>query len=249
MTEHYSISAKGGRTVNQDSIATFESGGVRGYIVCDGVGGCRFGDEASRTVCEEFCRPFREEGGLGVEDCIEKGMTAAENALHALQEQANDPKAYKSTIAALIISGDEAYTVHVGDSRVYHFADGEYLWRTIDHSLAQMMVMTGDIEPEQIRSCEDRNVLLHAVGSASESFRYQSNKMKLSGSGYDAFVVCSDGFWEYVTGNIMAGLLEFGKKNLPDFNPRDWLMAMAAGMRPEAGNDNFSAIAVIIDKE
>lgn len=248
MTEHYSITSKGGRAVNQDSIAVFESEGTRGYVVCDGVGGCKFGDVASKTVCEEFCRPFKETSG-SVEECIEAGMTAAENALRALQEEANDPKAYKSTIAALIISGDEAYTVHVGDSRVYHFADGEYLWRTIDHSLAQMMVMTGDIEPEDIRTCEDRNVLLHAVGSASESFRYQSNKRRLSGERYDAFVICSDGFWEYVTGGVMARLLEFGKKNLPEFNARDWLSAMAAGMKPEAGNDNFTAISVIVDKE
>lgn len=247
MTDHYLFSSIGGRAANQDSADCFEAGNVRGFVVCDGVGGCRFGDIASKTVCEEFKKPFIEGAG-SVEECIEKGVDAAEAALRGLQEQANDPRAYKSTIAALILEGEEAHIVHVGDSRVYHIADGKRLWRTTDHSLAQMMVMTGDIEPDGIRTCEDRNVLLHAMGSASDTFRFQSCVRKLEGSEYDAFVICSDGFWEYVTGERMAQLLDFGRKNLPDFGARDWLSAMGAGMEPEAGNDNFTAIAVICDK-
>ena len=245
--DYYVISSTGGRTINQDRADVFEAGGVHGFVVCDGVGGCRFGDVASKTVCEEFRKPFIEGAG-SVDDCIEKGVDSAEAALRALQRQANDPRAYKSTLAALLLSGDDVCTVHVGDSRIYHFADGRRLWRTTDHSLAQMMVMTGDIGPDEIRTCEDRSVLLHAMGSASETFRFQSSERKLEGSDYDAFVICSDGFWEYVTGERMARLLEFGRRNLPEFTARDWLSAMCAGMEPEAGNDNFTAIAVICDK-
>ena len=247
MLDHHIISSVGGRSNNQDLADTFEANGVRGFVVCDGVGGCSFGDVASKTVCEKFRKPFIEGAG-SVEECIEMGVTAAEEALRALQASVNDPRSHKSTIAALIISGDDAYIVHVGDSRVYHFADGEYLWRTTDHSLAQMLVMTGDIEPEDIRTCEDRNVLLHAMGSASDTFKYQSTVRKLCGSAYDGFIICSDGFWEYVTGERMAYVLNFGMRNIEDFSARDWLNALAAGMEPEDGNDNFTAISVIIKR-
>lgn len=247
MTDHYCISSTGGRTMNEDCAITFVSGGVRGFVVCDGVGGCRHGDIASRTVCEEFRRAFLAPEG-GIDDRIEAGMTAAENALRALQQQAGDSKAYKSTIAALLLAGEDVYIVHVGDSRVYHFADGEYIWRTADHSLAQMMVMTGDIEPDAIRECEDRNVLLHAVGAASDTFRYQKTVRKLRGERYDAFVVCTDGFWQYVPGERMAAFLGYGKLNIPEFDARVWMELMASGVENSEG-DNYTAIAVIQEGE
>ena len=58
----------------------------------------------------------------------------------------------------------------------------------------------------------------------------------------DAFLLCTDGFWEYVTEGEMEVLLT--KSARAD----DWLAALAARLlaRAAPGNDNYTATAVFV---
>lgn len=260
MLNSYCITSIGGRSYNEDSYTEFGSGAVRGFAVCDGLGGCGFGEIASKTVCRFLREEFDGEGsevsdddsttgtGFDVEARLSDALIKAEQALKELQKNNNAPRAYKTTLAAVAVCGDTAYIAHCGDSRVYHFADGKYAWRTRDHSLAQMFVLAGDIEENEIRTCEDRSVLLHAMGSATEDFLFEMNVRTLSGLKSDAFIICSDGFWEFVTGEDMqaelSALSERGK-----LSPEEWLGALEARLSGLENNDNYTAAALIITKE
>jgi PPM family protein phosphatase len=58
----------------------------------------------------------------------------------------------------------------------------------------------------------------------------------------DAFLLCSDGWWEAVGEDVMEGTLRGARE------PADWLASMAATIQAAArpGQDNYSAVAVMV---
>ena len=129
--------------------------------------------------------------------------------------------------------------MHIGDSRLYHFRDGKLLKQTTDHSVSQMAVFMGEITTHEIRFHEDRNKVLRALGSNSAKAEI-SEETELE-EGRDAFLLCTDGFWEYVYEQEMEQALSQAD------SPKDWIRRMQKILqtRVPADNDNFTAAAVI----
>ena len=148
----------------------------------------------------------------------------------------------RTAIAVLIGDGLIAHWAHVGDVRLYVFREGEVFFQTKDHSVPQALVNAGEIGTDAIRGHEDRNRLLRSLGSPEN---HQPSVLEnpfviLRG---DIFLLCTDGFWEYV--NELEMLLEWCKS----LNLRDWLERMELRIlkRAPQGHDNYSAIALFAD--
>ncbi|MDR1698968.1 MAG: hypothetical protein LBR75_04005, partial [Prevotellaceae bacterium] len=148
----------------------------------------------------------------------------------------------KSTAVLLLCRNNQAIIAHVGDSRGYYFSNGSILFQTIDHSVSQMAVLRGEITAAQIRFHEDRNRLLRALGG-EENVHAEVSLIPSPLAPGDAFLLCSDGFWEYVTENEMA--IDLTKSATPD----EWLSYLTAriGKRISGKNDNLSAIAIFCE--
>ena len=58
----------------------------------------------------------------------------------------------------------------------------------------------------------------------------------------DAFLICSDGFWELVNEDDIEKALKSSR------SPREWLEKMLAALHKNEreGNDNYSAITVMV---
>lgn len=147
-----------------------------------------------------------------------------------------------TTIVALLLHGKQAQWIHVGDSRLYHFRNLKLETSTMDHSVPQMAVMMGMINWEDIRSHPDRNRLLRALGS-SEAMPDISAPISLA-EGMHSFLLCTDGFWEYVTENEMEKTLAASA------NPKEWLFKMEQLIKTKApaNQDNYTAAAVYVRK-
>lgn len=81
------------------------------------------------------------------------------------QKETREYADMKTTMVLLLISGNRAYWGHIGDSRLYYFKKNKMITRTLDHSVPQMLVNTGEIKEKDIRGHEDRSRLLRVVGS------------------------------------------------------------------------------------
>ena len=150
----------------------------------------------------------------------------------------------KTTLAALLIGKKDVQCGHIGDSRVYWFRHKKLMGRTLDHSVPQMLVAAGEINPSEIRHHPDRNKLLRVLGVEWESPRFTLCKKPMHVWPGDAFLLCSDGFWEYIEEDEMLDLYHEHRR------PDAWLAAMKEtvekrGAESEGTADNFSAIAVV----
>ena len=229
----------GGREKNDDTVQLiFQPDGIC-VFVGDGLGGYDGGRIASSTAASviEKCR---EEGSFLNEAQMQKAAAMANEAVY--EQQKTRKGQMKTTLVVLTIEDGFAKWMHVGDSRLYHFKNGKIAGQTMDHSVSQMAVLMGEITQEQIRFHEDRNRVLRALGS-DNSKPDISKLIEISGE-KEAFLLCTDGFWEYVFEDEMEETLRKAK------SPEKWLKKMRGILekRVPRGNDNYTAAAVFLEK-
>lgn len=228
----------GSRKVNEDSIGVCNNEENNCFILCDGLGGHGMGDVASLLVVDVFKSQFEK-----CRDCSEflgSAFLAAQDVLMAKQSELHAERKMKTTAVSVVTDNKNAYIGHVGDSRLYIFSRNKVKRRTLDHSIPQMLVLSKDIKDSEIRNHPDRNVLLRVLGIDWEEPMYELIK-PIPLKKCQAFLLCSDGFWELIEENEMCELLKKAK------TVNEWLDNMVDVVRTNGKGrnmDNFSAIAV-----
>lgn len=224
----YTYSGRGGRPVNEDSFACGEGY----YVVSDGLGGHDNGEVASsaavRYISENYRFDISAEAAGGL-------LAGADDAVRRLGDGG------KATVAAVFTNNDKIRISNVGDSRVYYFRRGSIFFRTKDHSVCQASVDMGEMTDDEVRHSPDRSGLLKVLGDA-EPLKLPKPYDPIDPQDGDAFLICSDGFWEHIYDTEMeADLLKSG-------NAREWLEHMLKRilLRSENNGDNYTAVCGII---
>ncbi|HEC83878.1 MAG: serine/threonine-protein phosphatase [Candidatus Parabeggiatoa sp. nov. 2] len=187
----------GGRNEQQDSVATFSNGKTHLLVVADGMGGHKGGSLASKIVIISAQNAWKkyQQG---------KDVTAPHKFLQYICELAHyninqlgkkRQLSPRSTCVLLYIDGKQAWWIHLGDSRLYHFSAKKLLYRTRDHSVVQLLVDLGRITEEEMAAHPDQGRLLKGLGG-DEPIKPEFGKASLHAG--DSLVLCSDGFWEHV---------------------------------------------------
>ena len=235
------LTAVGGRKENQDYTVCREKAAYGCYLVADGLGGHSGGKIASHTVGIAIADSFLELPGASRRH-LEGYISSAVDRFRKSVAEKNIAIAPRTTLVLLLVGDGMAVWTHIGDSRLYHFRRGEVVFQTDDHSVPNQLAKSGRISFEDIRSHEDRNRLTRAFdGQEGMNVEYCSDPLALTKG--DVFLLCSDGFWEYVFENEM-------ECDLKDAGNADrWLKLLELRLleRVPLKNDNYSAVAVFID--
>ena len=228
----------GGRSKNEDCISGWHKGNKMCFLVADGLGGHGDGDLASRTAVDAIKTEWDGDVSAAAWQPL---VTRAHESVQRLQTPS---KQMKTTLVGLMMDEKQAVWAHVGDSRLYHFLDGSLVFQTQDHSAPQIAVLLGQITPEQIRTSKDRATIIKALGQPGEAPTAQVQTQPLE-AGRHAFLLCSDGFWEYVLESEMEATLR------SSHTAKQWLAKMRQKLQERAptGNDNNSAIVIWKDIE
>lgn len=237
--EYELFTDKGGRPVNEDFADSVSGRDSMCCILCDGLGGHGMGDQASRFIVR-FIKDYFLQCST-TEEFAANVIEKAQHALRAKQQELGLDNKMKTTGVILVLEKDRGICLHVGDSRLYQFRDHAVLFRTRDHSIPQMLVMTGEISEDEIRSHPDRNKVLRAFGDDHDPLKFDRTVLQIKAG--DVFLLCSDGFWEPVTEKEMSELLRSSG------SVKKWLKSMSARARENSvgkNMDNFTAIAVRI---
>lgn len=223
----------GGRQNNEDTVSVKSDRKTLLTIVADGLGGHADGEIASGIAAQVLNDEL-----IGAEFSMDVLASAVEIAnLEVLQKA--ETSSMKTTAAVVWASRDKAYIATVGDTRVYFFRGGEILFQSVDHSVSQISVMAGEITAEQIRGHKDRNKLIRVLGDKED---IKGDISDISIQSGDAFLLCSDGFWENIVEDDMLSTLTKSKSS------EKWLSKMKKIVDAAADDDcdNNSAIAVLV---
>ncbi|QSN64227.1 MULTISPECIES: PP2C family serine/threonine-protein phosphatase [unclassified Caballeronia] len=239
-----SVSDAGGRSRNEDAHGQWRHAALFACVVADGAGGHGGGDTASRiaveTVLAELARIAQAGVALTGPNLL-RVLLRANDAIIDAQEHDGKLAQMRSTAALLGIdeAAGHASWAHCGDTRLYCFRRGATVVQTQDHSLVQSMIDANLLEARDVRSYPRRNVLFSALGTADDLDIAVSTEPFPIADG-DAFLLCTDGFWEYLDESVMIDSIG----RVP--TPAAWLDLMVEHLRESArpGHDNFTASAV-----
>lgn len=240
----YTYTSHGGREYNEDFADQCVEGDRAFFVLADGLGGHQGGSLASRCVAEALTEAWKnaeKEEEMPWEVWLEEQIAGANEKLLHLQRKKRGRM--KSTIAALCLDRDTAAWTHVGDSRIYRLSEGRIACLTEDHSVTYKKYKSGEIRREDINFDEDRSSLLRAVGDREHCVpdcgSMETGEKLRPG---DAFLLCSDGFWEYLYEEEI--LIDCLKSE----SAREWgdLMMLRVMQRimPDSDNLTFSAVRI-----
>ena len=205
---------------NQDRLATDSDHGT--FIVADGIGGLADAAATAQAVVDEF--PARVHARLtrltGMDVTVQVTAVAAELNARVRRTARRGPGTTGAATALLIIRGDRALTVHLGDSRIYLARDSRLVRLTADHShdgqLTRYVGMSGPVTP----------------GVSGHDLRPG-----------DRLLVCTDGLTSRVDDTVLAALLR-SADDVTEASGRLLEAAVAGG-----AIDDISLIAVDYGRE
>ena len=226
-------SAIGGRKKNEDTVTILENGNTVIGIAADGLGGHSGGDIASKIAARVINAKITNYP-ISVYHLREAITAANEKILRNTQ-----CPGMKTTVAVLWLDRNDALAANIGDTRIYQFRNFQILYQSKDHTVAQMSVMIGELAPEELRRSKERHRLTRALGVQED---VKADVRCLDVQPGDAFLLCSDGFWERIGEDMMISALQTSQ------TASEWLKSMRNFVErsEEPPQDNHSAIAIIV---
>jgi serine/threonine protein phosphatase PrpC len=239
------ISALGHRPSNQDALDSAVQDGLICFVMSDGTGGHAGGEVASKLVVESILAQFVREASFGSR-ALRSYIDCAIVKVAQNKKQSEKRSNMSATVAALIIDQSNrcALWAHLGDTRIYFFRNGRLQSATSDHSLAQRFVDAGYAKADQLRTHPQRSVLYAAIGAEGDTFP-EVTREAVQIQDQDAFLICTDGFWEWVLEAQMELALSASQSS------EEWLtimstIAQANAFASGAARDNYSATTICL---
>jgi serine/threonine protein phosphatase PrpC len=232
------VCEKGGRPNNEDFCDFLQVDNSILWLVADGLGGHNGGELASRTAVENALESFRDDPEVSA-SALERHIVVAQEAILTTQREDPAVAGMRTTLVALISDSHKAIWGHVGDSRLYRFQARGLVAQTEDHSVPQSLVKAGEISPDDIRHHPDRSRLLRSLGEQGPA-RVSIMEGQSSLNDADAFLLCTDGFWE----NVLE--IEMLADLVASASPEEWLDRSTSRLRARVrgDHDNYCALGI-----
>lgn len=196
------------RTHNEDSVVIMTNkSGETLMIVADGMGGHRSGEIASSIVVSHVGKSFSNLETLGTkEDAKEwmKNVISESNVLIYKYTLDNpDSMGMGTTIVMSTITKDYLLFGNIGDSSGYVLKNNHLHKITVDHTLVNLLVKSGELTEEEAREHPRRNVLMRALGT-NMSVEMDIFDVETE---VDGILLCSDGLTNMLKDDQIAKVL------------------------------------------
>jgi protein phosphatase len=242
------------RQLNEDSLLVIEAGQVHRsvsrpiglYVVADGAGGHAAGDVASGIVMRAIARQALDSlfpqqiaeapPGVDIVSWMRSAIQTANEAVH--RQRAVTRTDMGSVLVMAVILDGEAHIAHVGDSRAYLINESGITQLTVDHSLVQRLIDTGQISPAEARTHENRNVIYKMIGDRP---KIEPDFKRVPLTPGDYLLLCSDGLSGYVEDD------DIHQMAIAAASPQDACQRLIDAANRAGGPDNITAILIRVD--
>ena len=228
------------RKENQDCFVLEKLGsGVVAAVICDGMGGANAGRMASECATSAFMEFLKSVLTSAPDSDLR--WTVEEAAAHAntvvyqksLSEEAL--RGMGTTLVGAVIGEEEATVFNIGDSRAYIRIGDDFSRITMDHSLVEELVRSGEITSEQARVHPNKNLITRALGIGPE---VDCDVFQVQFPAKARLILCSDGLSNMVTDEEMFEQCRKSRE------PRTLCHALMKKALSRGAPDNVTVIAI-----
>jgi len=220
------------RRRNEDAV--LERAEIGLWAVADGAGGHERGDYASSCIIAALREVDAGPSGLLLVERVKERLAEVNRELRAKAATLGPNALIGSTVAILLILGNQSHCLWAGDSRLYRMRAGRLRQLTRDQSYVQDLVDRGEIAPEAAATHPLGNIITNMVG-ASDELSLEERRDGLEPG--DILLLCSDGLSHVIADEEIGALLGAA----PILAAADRLIerALTRGAR-----DNVSAVVI-----
>ncbi len=168
-------------------------------VVCDGMGGAKAGNVASRLAVDSFVETVSQ--GLKAEkpdldSLLTQAVSGANELVRYQAEVDAHCQGMGTTLVAALVDERQVHLVNVGDSRAYLLSGQGIRQLTRDHSVVEDLVERGEITHEEARLHPQKNLITRALGAEPS---VESDLYHLERREGELILLCSDGLSNVVT--------------------------------------------------
>jgi PPM family protein phosphatase len=213
------------------------------FAVCDGMGGARAGEYASRIAVEKITtllpRAFQQSArGLqtGFSDVLTELYSQIHRALVYLGNSYDECAGMETTMSLCWFTPGWMYFGHIGDSRIYHLPKRKKEIKQLTHDDTHVgwLLRSGKISEYEARTHPRRNVLQKALGGGNQFIDPQIGAVGCERG--DLFLLCTDGL---IDGLYDGQLVEILRES--NSNPAQILVGASL---KNSGRDNTTALVI-----
>lgn len=226
------------RSMNQDNV--FYSDDPLGnlpnlYIVADGMGGHKAGDYASSYAVRrftEFVKRCDDENPLTI---MKKGIQEVNLGMLAASKSREDLSGMGTTFVVAVVKAHHLYVANIGDSRLYILQKDQIRQITLDHSLVEELIRTGQLDPLKIRNHPEKNIITRALGIGDEAI---PDFFELELTMDEQILLCSDGLTNMVEDDEILNIITEERE------PKSAVERLIERANYYGGKDNIAALVV-----
>lgn len=226
-------------------------------VVCDGMGGVKGGEEASKIAAEAFVRTVdqfiipclknrdKQVSTSDIKRALARGVDIANEKVYLRAKQSQDHKGMGTTLVGALIIDKVVFAINVGDSRLYSMKGSTIRQISKDHSYVQYLIDMGQMTREEAEHSSQKNIITRAVGTDIhvEGDIYMN---KLEEGSYLLF--CSDGLTNMVDDATICDIVsnERDSSKLDQVGLDLKVRRLIDTANQNGGYDNITAILVRI---
>lgn len=223
------------RERNEDSVNIVENAsGEILLAVADGMGGHKDGEVASSIALNHIATRFKEISSVGnKEDAINwiQDIVKEANALiYKYVSMHKESSGMGTTLVLAILSKTFLLIGNIGDSSGYVIKNKKLHKVTVDHTLVNLLVKSGELSEKEAKNHPKKNVLMRALG-ASVDVEVDIFNVEL---GIDGIFLCSDGLTNMLDDNTIEKILN------SDMTIEEKLDKLVFKANNRGGSDNIS---------
>lgn len=238
--EFNSLTRQGDAPENDDSLAIIRSPTNEVLIaLADGLGGHKGGAEASAAVTSAIKLLWADNPTLfhqPAENWNDSFKDLFQQVNQSLLQKKRLLKLHemRTTLVLFYISHEKSLAMwgHCGDSRLYHIRESGIVGSTKDHSVAQMLVAQNELTRDRLNAHPERHRLTRSLGSDGPESRPRVIPEPVLLEAGDRFLICSDGWWEYLSDSEIVELSGLCEQASPSANGTNrlefWMTEMDA---------------------
>lgn len=195
------------RSINQDSIYFSDKpvGNLPNlYIVADGMGGHKAGDYASAHAVSWFVDYAKECSYENPITIMKTGIAKVNDMLLQMSNEHSELKGMGTTFVAAVMIDDKMYVANIGDSRLYVIGQEDTRQITLDHSLVEELIRTGQLDRRRVRFHPEKNIITRALGTGKEAV---PDFFEVELQPGEKVLLCSDGLTNMVEDDEIGSIV------------------------------------------
>ncbi|HJL14977.1 MAG TPA: protein phosphatase 2C domain-containing protein [Sandaracinaceae bacterium LLY-WYZ-13_1] len=217
------------------------------FIVADGMGGHAAGEVASAMTIDSLARyaftlmpwslPRDKDDSRILARGLRDAVTKVQRDMKQAAQTGTGRAGMGTTLTMAYVAWPNLFVVHVGDSRMYAFREGQLHQVTHDHTLAQQLVDSKIMSADEAEESEFSNILVNALGGDSDDLRVELHHAMLFPG--DVVLLCSDGLTKHVTdADLTAKLGEVSAGGSVETAARE----LVGQAKADGGTDNVTVV-------